>query len=222
MAAADIPSKVQSNAPWLKPVEINDSTSTSAGDITNWEVSASDFSTPAGTNRAYGLAITTKSEQLKADPDDREVKGHFIAEKIWNAVWNDYADLQLLNDEYIPGKAYIDTLDGAKLCTQRCQMSVIGIASDTFAHAVGKRSDIKQLPIAVAGWVLAFVDKEYPCGTPLTNDENGNLTEMTLEEKRNYPERLIGIYKRKEMEEEFGPENSNKIKVNGRHWIKVK
>ena len=152
---------------------------------------------------------------------NNSLQGEFKADKVWNSVWNDYADLQLLCDDLIPGKCYIDTYDGAKLCTERCQLSVIGIASDTFAHAVGTRSDQKQVPIAVAGWVLAHVDREYPCGTPLTNDEFGNLTEMTLEEKRNYPERLIGIYKRKEVELEFGTEGK-KVKVNNRHWVKVK
>ena len=83
------------------------------------------------------------------------------------------------------------------------------------------RQDVRQVPIAVSGWALAYVDQEYPCGTPLTNDQDGNLTEMTLEEKRNYPERLVGIYKRKELETEFGTE-SKKINVNGRHWVKVK
>ena len=44
---------------------------------------------------------------------------------------------------------------------------------------------------------------------------------MTLEEKRNYPERIVGIYKRKEPKLQFGTENI-KIEVNDRHWVKVK
>ena len=170
------------------------------------------------------IALMSGVSPLAASPAPyftNHVQGDLMAEKIWNAVWNDYADLQLLSDELIPGKCYFDTADGAKVCTSRCQKSVIGIASDTFAHAVGTRSDIQQVPIAVAGWALAHVDKEYECGTPLTNDENGDLTEMTLDEKRNYPERIVGIYKRKEVELEFGP-NGSKIKVNNRHWVKIK
>ena len=149
------------------------------------------------------------------------LQGQFMARKVWSCVWNDYADFQLLCDELIPGKCYIDSADGAKIATERCQLSVIGVASNTFAHSVGTRGDQKQVPIAVAGWVLAYVDKEYPCGTPLTNDENGNLTEMTLEEKRNYPERLVATYKRKEMQERFGFQDSY-IEVDNRHWVKVK
>lgn len=148
--------------------------------------------------------------------------GEFIAERVWNAVWNDYADFQKLNDQLVYGKVYYDTVEGAKICNQRCQLSVIGVATDTFGHAVGSGAHYgHELPIAVAGWVLAFVDKEYPCGTPLTNDESGNLTEMTIEEKMKYPERLVAIYKKRELDEFFGP-NHSKIKVNGRHWVKVK
>lgn len=142
--------------------------------------------------------------------------------KIWNSVWNDIADFQLLCDRLEYGRCYFDTKDGAKICTARCQMSVIGIASDTFGYGVGVGANpTREVPIAVAGWVLAYVDKEYECGTVLTNDENGGLTAMTRSEKLEYPERIVAIYKRKEMDELWGPEN-NKIPVNGRHWVKVK
>jgi len=206
-------------APILKIAQIDDSINASAGDITNW---APNLANAPAAGSAYGLIVTNQNSLGSALPSIRDVPhGHFQAEKIWNSVWNDYADLQLLADELIPGKCYFDTYDGAKICNERCQLSVIGIASNTFAQAVGKRSDTKQVPIAVAGWVLAFVDKEYPCGTPLTNNEFGELTEMTREEKMYYPERLVATYKRAELEEYFGSESS-KVLVNKRHWVKVK
>lgn len=147
--------------------------------------------------------------------------GQFIAEKVWNSVWNDLADFQLVCDEVVFGKCYYDTFDGAKICNVRCQKSVIGIASDTFGMALGQGRYQNQIPIGTSGWVLAFVDKTYEPGTPLTNDERGYLTEMTLSEKQNYPERLIGIYKKPEYETQFGTENK-KVDVNGRHWVKIK
>lgn len=159
----------------------------------------------AGTN--YGLYTTA------------DIK----AARVWNAVWNDLADYQLLCDELVFGKCYFDTKDGAKICNQRCQMSVIGIASDTFGLGIGSGNTgtSKEVPIAVAGWVLAHVDKEYECGTPLTNDEFGNLTAMTRNEKLEYPERIVALYKRPELDSKWGPEGQ-KIDVNGRHWVKVK
>lgn len=146
----------------------------------------------------------------------------FKAARVWNAAWNDLADFQLLCDKLEFGKCYYDTKDGAKICNERCQMSVIGIASDTFGYGLGHGANVnKEVPIGVAGWVLAYVDKEYECGTPLTNDEFGNLTAMTKMEKMEYPERIVGIYKRKEMENFWGPEGQ-KIEVKGRHWVKIK
>ncbi len=142
--------------------------------------------------------------------------------KIWNAVWNDIADFQLLNDELIHGKCYFDTKDGARICNERCQLSVIGIASDTFGYGVGTGANPNQeVPIAVAGWVLAYVDQEYECGTPLTNDAQGNLTAMTKEEKMEFPERIVALYKKPETAEFWGPAGSE-IRVNNRHWVKVK
>ncbi len=150
------------------------------------------------------------------------VSGEFKANKVWNAVWNDIADFQLLNDELKYGLCYFDTKDGARICTSRCQMSVIGIASDSLGFGVGSGAHPGQeVPIAVAGWVLAHVDQEYECGTVLTNDKNGFLTKMTKEEKLEYPERIVALYKRKEMDEFWGPAGQQ-ITVNGRHWVKVK
>lgn len=175
---------------------------------------------------AFGVATSIGSDaggSLVVEPTGVPLSGNFKADKIWNAVWNDIADFQLLCDRLEYGRCYYDTKDGARICNERCQMSVIGIASDTFGFGVGSNASPTnpQVPIAVAGWVLAFVDKEYECGTPLTNDEFGNLTEMTRQEKMEYPERMVAIYKRKEMDKEWGP-TGNKIQVNNRHWVKIK
>ncbi len=143
------------------------------------------------------------------------------ATKVWNAVWNDIADFQLLGDQLAFGYCYYDTADGARLCTERCQMAVVGIASDTFGFGVGAGASAREVPIAVAGWVLAHVDREYPCGTPLTNDAQARLTAMTLQEKRDYPERLVALYKCPEKREFWGPDGQQ-IQVHGRHWAKVK
>jgi hypothetical protein len=149
-------------------------------------------------------------------------EGQIKAAKVWGAVWNDYADFQLLNDRLEYGRCYYDNIEGAKICNQRCQMGVIGVASDTFGSSVGhQRNPGREVPIAVSGWALAFVDKSYATGTPLTNDEHGQLTEMTMEEKMRFPERLIATYKKPEYDTHFGTTN-HKILVNGRHWVKVR
>lgn len=173
-------------------------------------------------NSTNGAIINWDGPDLVMSRNKSTLGGQFKAERVWNAVWNDYADFQKVADKLVYGLAYYDTADGAKICTQRCQMAVIGVASDTFGTSVGQgANEGSEISIAVAGWVLAYVDKEYPCGTPLTNDEKGWLTEMTLQEKRDYPERLLAIYKKAEVKTHFGT-SSHQIEVNGRHWVKVK
>jgi hypothetical protein len=150
-----------------------------------------------------------------------DIVNNITATRVYNAVYNDLADFQALADTLTYGKCYVDTKNGAKIATKRCQLGVIGVASDTYGFCLGKAKTEKIVPIALAGWVLAYVDKEYATGIPLTNDANGNLTEMTVEEKRDYPERLLATYKKPESAKVWGPPKAQ-IKVNGRHWVKVK
>lgn len=200
-------------APLLRAVTFNDNT----GTIFNWSPDTANEAAPGFT---HGLVLTT-NESAPPNPTPSEA-GDFMAQRVWNSVWNDYADFQFLGEkEFIPGKVYYDTIEGARLCHERCQLAVMGVASDTFAHIVGTNPEENQVPIAVAGWVLAYVDQEYPCGTPLTNDKDGNLTEMTLQEKRDFPERMVATYKKKELKDNFGT-RTKQISVNGRHWVKVK
>jgi hypothetical protein len=154
------------------------------------------------------------------DPDEitrLNYNGYFYATKVHNAVYNDMADYRLLADKLVYGKCYYDTAEGVKICKNRCQKGVIGVSSNTFGFSCGIDTKQNQIPIGISGWVLAHVDREYEPGTPLTNDENGNLTEMMAEEKRNYPERLLATYSRKEKEMCI-----KNINVEGRHWVRIK
>jgi len=142
--------------------------------------------------------------------------GYFYATRVYNAVYNDIADFQTLDDELVYGKCYYDTNYGAKICDKRCQKGIMGIASDTFGQSCGIDSTKEQVSISIAGWVLAYVDKEYEIGTPLTNDDNGNLTEISREEKLYFPERIIATYKKKERKVLW-----NGVVVDNRDWVKI-
>ena len=147
-------------------------------------------------------------------------EAHLYATKVYNAVWNDIADfIEVDYDILIEyGKVYVnDDKNIIRRASTRCEMGSIGIASDTYGYGLGKKNVNNEIPIAIGGFVLAHVDSQYRSGTPLTNDENGNLTEMTEEEKTKYPERMLATYFRNETKEEW-----NGIKVNGRNWVKVK
>lgn len=178
-----------------------------------------------GTDRAIavydGTSNIVASAVTISVSGDMTATGDIYANKVWDGVWNDLADFQDLADEYIPGKCYYDTLEGAKICNVRCQKSVIGILSDTFGFALGKDKNKGQAPFAVSGWVLAYVEDDCEPGDPLTNDKHGNLIKIEYPEKCAWPERIVAIYKKPETSDYWGPDG-NKIYVNGRHWVKVK
>ena len=137
---------------------------------------------------------------------------------IKNAIWNDLAEVRILakNEKKLPGKVYVTTKDGIRLATKRCEIGTIGVCSDSFGFLLGGDKNEKgKAPIAISGWVLAYVDKDYPLGTALTSGPNGDLTAMTKKEKMEYPERIVGILDTK-------PDKYNNVKVDGRYWVKVK
>ena len=211
--------------------DVSDSVaSDSTGEIINWITS---LTLEDLTGRAlFGAEVNIAGENSAAgylyagttDPSNTDrlnYDGYLYVTKLFNAVWNDIADFQKINGEKIPGKCYFDTIDGAEICTERCQKSVIGILSDTYGFGVGGSKIEENGPFAIAGWVLAYVVDECEPGDVLTNNENGDLVIMTDVEKTLYPERIVAIYKKPETKKSWGTDNDN-IQVNGRHWVKVK
>jgi hypothetical protein len=169
---------------------------------------------------AQNLAIIWHSSQ-SAPEETPNTHGRLASGRIYATVWNDFADYlpidnEIKNIEY--GKVYVRDENGlTRLSNKYCEKGIIGIVSDTFGHSVGyKNIGNNEIPLSVAGFVLAYVDKEYVAGTPLTCDKNGVLTKMGLIEKILYPERLIATYHKSEQSELW-----NEIIVNKRKWVKV-
>ncbi len=144
--------------------------------------------------------------------------GNFYATKVYGAVWNDLADFRKLasGQKKIPGKVYIASDDGVVLATKRAQKGTVGVCSDTFGMALGgSDADPTKAPIAISGWALAYVDKKYEIGTPLVSGKDGNLTKANILDNLLHPERIVGTV-------ETSPQEYNKLKVDGRYWVKVK
>lgn len=142
---------------------------------------------------------------------------------IYNAVWNDLADCIPVDDECKVEPGYCYCFDGEKYykSTKYLDEGIIGIDSDTYGMNMGHKLGLNQMDVAVAGFVLAYVDKEYKPGIPLTCTENGYLTEIKKEDKIEYPEKIVATYWKDEPAEEWGTKE-RKVKVNGRKWVKVK
>ena len=141
---------------------------------------------------------------------------------VYNAIWNDLADCIPVDDKCKVEPGYCYCFDGEKYykSTKYLDEGIIGIDSDTYGMNMGRKPDLNQMDVAVAGFVLAYVDKEYKPGTPLTCTEDGYLTEIKREDKIEYPERIVATYWKSEPADEWGS-NSRKVKVNGRKWVKV-
>ena len=176
-------------------------TITAAGDVTSGSTSGALTVSTGGIYAASGIKSATG---------------------VYNAVWNDLADCIPVDDECKVEPGYCYCFDGEKYykSTKYLDEGIIGIDSDTYGMNMGRKPDLNQMDVAVAGFVLAYVDKDYKPGTPLTCTENGYLTEIKREDKIEYPERIVATYWKSEPADEWGS-NSRKVKVNGRKWVKV-
>ncbi len=150
-------------------------------------------------------------------------QGSIYGARVYNAVWNDLADCIPVDDdvELEPGRCYCFNGTNYHKSNKYLADGIIGIHSDTYGMHMGAKQGVKQMDVAVAGFVLAYVDQEYPVGTPLTCGPDGMLVKIEREDKIEYPEKIIATYWKKETEEYWGSE-TQKVKVNGRKWVKIK
>ena len=167
--------------------------------------------------------LTLDSATLTGSGSDLTANGEFTASAVHGAVWNDLADSIPVDEDCNLEHGYCYCFDGEKYTKSSKYLDdgIIGIHSDTYGFKMGAEENKKKMDVAVSGFVLAYVDKEYPPGTPLTCAENGYLTKIELEDKMKYPEKIVATYWKKEPAEEWGTEE-RKVKVNGRKWVKIK
>ena len=149
------------------------------------------------------------------------VSGSIYGNKVYGAVWNDYAEYRQGTEEFEAGRVVCENGDDTlSLATERLQPGA-NIVSDTFGFAIGETETAKT-PLAVSGRVLAYPyeDREsYKPGDAVCAAPNGTVSKMTREEIREYPERIIGTVSAVPTYETWG---ENNVLVNGRIWIKVK
>ena len=146
--------------------------------------------------------------------------GTWNATKVTGAVWNDYAEYRTA-ETIEPGRVVREDKDGVMKITTERLMPACEITSDTFGFAIGE-TDACKTPIAVAGRVLVYTDKDrysFQLGDAVCSGPNGTVSRMIREEIREYPERIIGTVSEIPEYETWGTGN---VEVNGRIWIKVR
>lgn len=160
------------------------------------------------TNAGITMTINTRTGVLRGN-------------KLWGAVWNDYAEFRK-GDTIESGKCVIEVGDDTLITSTERMMPGANITSDTFGFAIGETEQAKT-PIAVSGRVLAYPyesreEFKKNIGRPVCSGPNGTVSIMTDEEYRNKGYCAIGTISAVPDYEEWG---TGKIKVNGRVWIKV-
>ena len=147
--------------------------------------------------------------------------GAIIADKVYGAVWNDYAEYRICNEDFKPGQVVCENNDDTlSIAKERLQPGA-NIVSDTFGFAIGETDEAK-CPIAVSGRVLAYTyepREEFQAGEAVCAAPNGTVSRMTREEIIRYPERIIGTVSSVPSYDTWGTGN---VKVDNRIWIKVK
>lgn len=150
----------------------------------------------------------------------QSIKGWVEGDLVTGAVWNDYAEYRKA-ESIEPGRVVIESADGEmKLSTERLQPGA-EIISDTFGFAIGETDEYKT-PIAATGRVLAYPNEDrysYPLGCAVCSGPNGTVSQMTREEIREYPERIIGTVSEIPEYKNWGTGN---VEVDGRIWIRIK
>lgn len=149
--------------------------------------------------------------------------GGILGSKVYNAVWNDLVDCIPVDNNCELYYGYCYCFDGTSYHRSKeyLEKGIIGIHSDTYGMHMGYKKGLKQMNVAVAGFVLAYVDKEYESGTPLTCGKDGYLTEIKEGDKIKYPERIVGTFWKKETEKFWGSQ-TEKVVVGGRSWVRIK
>lgn len=144
------------------------------------------------------------------------VAKNIYAAAVHNAVWNDLVDCMEVPEDTSLEFGYCYSWKGDSVIkSSRSSKNCIGIHSNTAGFVMGEKKT-KTIQAAVAGFVLAYVDKLYPEGTPLTWGDGGVLTKCSSLKRILHPERVIATFYREEKEKKW-----HDLPVLGRHWVKI-
>lgn len=171
------------------------------------------------TNTTASTSTTTGAVKISGGLG---VAGNIYANKVYGAVWNDYAECRESNEFIDAGYVVKENGDDTLSLADRRLIYGCSIVSDTFGFMIGE-TDKAHTPIAVSGRVLAYPYENrevfrHNIGCFVCSGPNGTVSLMDKEEIWNHPEAIIGQVSAVPDYEYWG----NNVKVNGRVWIKVR
>lgn len=191
-----------------------------------WSIWAAESSTLAqGVKGSSGLYFGCKDAKATYSSYDVWIglNNRVYANGFSSNSGNDYAEYRKCNEEIAAGRVVAENGDGTlSLTTKRLQKGC-EIVSDTFGSSLRPNEEYN-LPIATVGRVLAYPDKDvstFEIGSCVCSGENGTISQMTEEEERLYPGRILGTVSEIPTYEVWKNGNEE-IQVNGRIWIRVR
>lgn len=146
--------------------------------------------------------------------------GNITGNKVYGAVWNDYAEYRETVETIEAGRVVVENGDDTLSLANKRLMPGANVVSDTFGFAIGKTEKAKT-PIAISGRALVYTNedrKSYKPGDPVCSGPNGTVSKMTRKEAMQYPDRIIGTVSAIPEYETWG---TDEVPVNGRIWIRI-
>ena len=140
---------------------------------------------------------------------------------LMGAAWNDYAEYREATDNFKAGLVVYEKGEDKLDLAYKRLMPGCSITSDTFGFAIGQTANAKT-PVAVCGRVLAYPAESlntYKPGDAVCSAPNGQISKMTREEIKEYPDCIIGYVSSIPTYDIWEPTNTM---INGRIWIKLK
>lgn len=152
-----------------------------------------------------------------------EVSGEIHANKVYGAVWNDYAEYREGPDCAFPGEVVCEKGDDTLVICDEDMAAGCYIVSDTFGFAIGQTKKAN-LPVAVSGRVLAYTTEDRmtykdAIGRPVCGTKGGKIRLMTNEEAAQFPWKILGTVS---SVPEYKTWGEKEVEVNGRIWVKVR
>lgn len=151
------------------------------------------------------------------------VDGDIYANRVFGAVWNDYAERRIVEEETVlPGQVACETgNDTLALSTRR--MQPLGyVITDTYGMEIGRR-EYKAQPVGVSGRVLVRVEGDrtsYQVGDALCAAPGGVACKMTPQEAAANPQALLGYVCSVPDYESWG-NDEYAVQVDGRIWMRI-
>lgn len=147
------------------------------------------------------------------------VAGTVYADKVYGAVWNDYAEYREAFGRFEGGMCMCEGQNGVLFMSHKRRQKCPHIVSDTYGIVIGE-TDTARCPIALTGRVLAKTDgKRYRVGDVLCAGPHGRATKMRWWERVLFPDRIVGVVSGIPKDDTWG---DGKVKVNGRIWVNVR